>query len=94
MANPLSNETELYNKIKEIVKKGDPDVKALVDCVWSLTDHHMGNEIYAIQMNVGTYVTGTNPEVIPVEGGMRVLQNCDRIRKFFKELKDATKPKN
>lgn len=92
MANPLSNENELYEKIQKIVKKGDPDVKELLNCMWSLTDHHMGNEVYAIQLNIGTYVTGMNPEPIPVEGGTRVMQNCDKIRKFFEKLKEATKP--
>lgn len=93
MANPLSNELELYNKIENIVKKGNSDVLELIDSIWELTDHHMGNEVYAIQMNVGTYISGSEPEVISVESGKRILQNCDRIRNFFEKLKKSTKPK-
>jgi len=94
MANPLSNEKELYEKMEKIVKKGSPDVVDLINCMWQLTDHHMGNEVYAIQMNVGTFVSCMDPEPIPVDSAKRVLQNCDRIRKYFEKLKEATKPKN
>lgn len=93
MANPLSNESEIYDKIRKIVKKGDPNVKELLDHMWDLTDHHMGNEVYAIQLNVGSYVEGDDPEDIPAESGLRVMQNCDRIRKFFDKLKAATRLK-
>jgi len=93
MANPLSNEKELYEKMEKIVKKGNSDVVELVNCMWQLVDHHMGNEVYAIQMNVGTFVIGDDPEDIPADSGKRVLQNCDKIRKFFERLKMSTKPK-
>ena len=34
MANPLSNEKELYENIEKIVKKGNSEVLELIDCIW------------------------------------------------------------
>ena len=84
MANPLSNESAVYEKIK----KENIRVHSLV---WELIDHYIGNDLHAMQFIVGSYVVGETPEAIPPEDGKKVLARCDEIRKFLKKLKEATK---
>ena len=84
MANPLSNEAEIYEKIKNENIKVHP-------LVWELIDHYIGNDIHIIQLIVGSNVVGDNPEPIAVEHGKKILNHCDEARKFLKRLKDATK---
>ena len=84
MANPLSNEAEIYAKIKD----GNVNVHPLV---WELIEHHIGNDIQALQFIAGSYVFGEKPEDIPAEDGKKILAHCDEVRKFLKKLKEATK---
>lgn len=86
MANPLSDEAEIYDRIKKKKIKIDSDI-------WQLIDHYVGNDVYAIQMNAGSHVMGDNPDPIPAEDGKKILQSCERIRSFFVKLKEATRHK-
>ncbi len=86
MANPLSNEKELYEKIEK-EKLSIPAV------IWELLEHHLGNDLYAITLIAGTYVTGEDKEPIPVEDGQKILKRCDTIRAFLKKLNAAVRPK-
>lgn len=90
MANPLSNEKEIYDNIKKVVAKGGPEVRGLIDNMWELMKHHIGNDIYAMQMIVGSRIVGGDPEPISVEEGEKLLRHCDGIGKFLSKLKDAT----
>ncbi len=84
MANPLSNEAQIYEKIKNEGLKVHP-------LVWELLDHYIGNDIYAIQIIVGSYVIGDNPEPIPSKDGQKIINRCEEVRKFLIKLKEATK---
>lgn len=84
MANPLTNEAELYERVKKENIKVHP-------LVWELIDHNIGNDIQIIQFIVGNYVVGDNPESIPPDHGKKILDHCDEVRKFLRKLKEATK---
>jgi len=91
-ANPLSNETAIYDRLKKNLKKvKDPALKEILDDCWELIDHHIGNSVYKMQLNLGSHVTGDKPEDVPFEHGKRLLVNCDDIRTFLIKLKDVTK---
>ena len=84
MANPLPNETEIYEKIeKEHIK--------VHHLVWELMDHYIGNDMHIIQLIAGNYVFGSSPEAIPPEYGKKILNQCDELRKFLVKLKNATR---
>lgn len=84
MANPLSDEAEIYERIKKENIKVHP-------LVWQLIDHYIGNDLHIIQFIVGSHVTGDNPESIPWEHGKKIQHQCDEVKKFLRKLKDATK---
>lgn len=84
MANPLSDEAQIYEKIKKENIKVDP-------LVWQLIDHYIGNDVQAMQFIAGSYVVGENPESIPPADGRKLLARCDEIRKFLRKLKEATR---
>ncbi len=84
MAKPLSHEAEIYTRITNEKIKVHP-------LVWELIDHYIGNDIQAMQFIAGSYVTGDSPEPIPPDGGKKILDHCDDIRKFLRKLKDATR---
>ena len=84
MANPLLNEAQIYQRIKNERIKIHP-------LVWELIDHHIGNDIQAMQFITGNYVASSNPEDIPSEDGKKILARCEEVRKFLKKLKEATK---
>ena len=84
MANPFSNEAAIYEKIKSENIKIDPSI-------WELIEHYIGNDVYAMQLIVGSYIVGDDPEDIPAEDGKKLIQHCEGIRKFLEKLKKATK---
>lgn len=86
MANPLSNEKELYERIEK-------DKLSIPSAVWQLMEHHLGNEVYAISLIAGTHVTGEDKEPIPVNEGEKIVKHCEEIRQFLKKLREATKAK-
>lgn len=84
MANPLSDEAQIYEKIKKENIRVHP-------LVWQLIDHYIGNDVQAMQFIAGSYVVGDSPEVIPPGDGKKLLARCDEIRKFLRKLKEATR---
>ena len=86
MANPLSNEKELYERIE----KGKLTIPLVI---WELIDHHLGNDIYAISLIAGLHVTGEDKESIPVEDGQKIIKHCEEIKQFLKKLSETTQPK-
>ena len=84
MANPLVHEAKIYEKIKKENIKVHP-------LVWELIDHYIGNDVHIIQFVVGSYALGDDPEAIPPEGGKKILNQCNELRKFLIKLKEATK---
>lgn len=86
MANPLSNEKEIYEKIEK-------ENLIIPSPIWELISHHIGNDVYAISLITGTYVSGKEKEPIPVEHGEKILKHCSEIKTFLDKLEKATKPK-
>lgn len=87
MANPLSDEAQIFEKIK----KENIKVPLLV---WQLIDHYIGNDVHAMQFIVGSHIVGDDPEPIPVEHGKKILHHCNEVRKFLIKLKEATREVN
>lgn len=85
MANPLSNEKEIY----ETIEKEKLSVPAVI---WELLDHHIGNDVYAISLIAGLHVTG-DKEPIPVEDGEKIIKHCEEIRVFLKKLREVARTK-
>jgi hypothetical protein len=83
MAKPLSNEKEIYEKIKREKIQIHP-------VIWELINHYIGNDVVAIQFIAGSYVVGDKPQAIPVKDAKRLMEHCDGIREFLKKLKSAT----
>jgi len=86
MANPLSNEKELYEKIEK-------EKLIIPSAVWQLLEHHIGNDVYAISLIAGTYVTGQDKEPIPVPDGEKIIKHCEGIRQLLKKLGAAARPR-
>ncbi len=86
MANPLPNEKELFDKI--INEKIVVD-----DVVWELLNHHIGNDLYAISMAVGSHITGEDKEPVPVGDAEKILEHVYALDRFVDKLREATKRK-
>lgn len=84
MANPLPNESEIYKKIEKNNLKIPRDI-------WELIEHHIGNDIHAINFIVGSYITGDSPEAIPPKDSQKILYRCDEIKKFLIKLREAAR---
>ena len=84
MANPLPNEKEIYEKIQKNNLK-------IASEIWELISHHIGNDISAIQLIIGSHVFGDGAQGVPIEHGKRALGHCDQIKKFLDKLKKETK---
>lgn len=82
MANPLTNEREIYEKIK----KENITVHPLV---WELIDHHINNEVYMINLIIGSTVL--DGEALSEENARKVLKHTEGIRGFLKKLSEATR---
>jgi hypothetical protein len=83
MCNPLPNEKALYEKIE----KEKLTVPAVV---WELLDHHLGNDLYVINLVVGSHLSGGIREPIPAEEGEKILARCEEIQRFLRKLKELT----
>jgi hypothetical protein len=83
MANPLSNEKELYERIQK-------EKLSIPSIIWELLEHHLGNDVYAISLIAGVYVTGQEKEPIPIEDGEKIIKHCSEIRQFLKKIRAAT----
>lgn len=86
MANPLSDEREIYEEIEK-------EKLTIHPLVWNLLCHHIGNDVHAISLIAGSHVFGQNKEPIPPEDGEKILGHCEEIRVFLKKIGEATRPK-
>lgn len=84
MANPLSNEQEIYERIK----KENITVHPLI---WELINHHIGNDLYMINLIIGSTVLGG--ESLSEENAKKVIKHSRQIQNFLDKLAEATKPK-
>jgi len=83
MANPLPNEQEIYEKIK----KENITIHPLV---WQLIEHHINNDLYMINLIIGSTVLGG--EVLSEENARKVIKHSNEIKDFLERLWKATKP--
>jgi len=84
MANPLPNEAEVYEKIKQENITVHP-------LIWELLNHHINNDLYAINLIIGSTVL--DGENMTEDNGRRVLKHTKEINDFLNKLSQATKPK-
>lgn len=85
MANPLPNEQEIYEKIK----KENITIHPLV---WQLLDHHINNDLYMINLIIGS--TTLDEEPLSKENAKKVLNHTEAIKGFLDKLEKTTKPKS
>jgi hypothetical protein len=84
MANPLPNEAEVYERIKQESITVHP-------LIWELLNHHINNDLYAINLIIGSTVL--DGENMTEDNARRVLKHTKEIKDFLNKLSDATKPK-
>ena len=79
MANPLNNEKELFEKIEK-------EKLTIPAPIWELLTHHIGNDLYAISMIAGSYVSGEDKEPIPPESGQKIINHTVELKRFLDKL--------
>jgi len=85
MANPLSNEQEIYERIK----KENITVHPLV---WELLDHHIRNDLHVINIIIGSSVLFNQSLSVP--DAKKVINHTGQIKKFLDRLKKTTSEYN
>ena len=84
MANPLSNEDELYERIE----KEKIDIHPIV---WELLTHHIGNDLSMITMGLQTSLLDPDyPKPLTKEKAQKMLDSALNIKKLVDRLKKAT----
>ena len=86
MANPLSEEKELYAKIEK-------EKLSIPRPIWELIEHHLGNDVYAITLIASSHITGDDREPIPPDEAKKIVEHCLEIKKFLDKIRSATKLK-
>lgn len=81
MANPLSNEQEIYERIK----KENITVHPLV---WELLDHHIRNDLHVINIIIGS--SAVFGQSVSVPDAKKIINHTDQIKKFLDRLKKTT----
>jgi len=84
MANPLPNEQEIFEKIK----KENITIHPLI---WELINHHIGNDLYMINLIVGLTILDGEP--LTEENANKIIKHSKEIQSFLDKLAQATKPK-
>ena len=77
MANPLSNEQEIYERIK----KENITVHPLV---WELLDHHIRNDLHIINIIIGSSVLFNQSVSVP--DAKKVIDHTGQIKKFLDSI--------
>lgn len=77
MANPLPDERDIISKIKKEGLSIDPSF-------WELINHHIGNELYMINLIVGATVLRDKP--LSMDNSRKVLKHTEEIARFLKRL--------
>lgn len=84
MANPLPNEQEIYEKLKK-------DNIMLHPLIWELIEHHIGNDIYMINLIIGSTVL--DGETLSEVDAKKVIQHTKAIKDFLEKLEKAVRRK-
>ncbi|MCX5704165.1 MAG: hypothetical protein NT066_06735 [Candidatus Omnitrophica bacterium] len=84
MSNPLPNEHEIYEKIKDGSIVIHPSIL-------SLLEHHIGNDVYMINLIIGSTVL--DGETLSVENAKKILNHCHQIKDVLNKLGKLTRPK-
>lgn len=85
MANPMSNEAEIYEKIKK-------EKVTIHPLVWQLIDHHINNDLYMINLIIGS--TTADREPLSEENANKVLNHTKAIADFLDKLEAVTEIKS
>jgi len=85
MSNPLPDEQEIYEKIK----KENITIHPLV---WQLLEHHINNDLYMINLIIGSTVLDDRP--LNEESARKVISHSKAIADFLVQLEKATNPKS
>jgi len=84
MSNPLPHEQEIYERI---IKEGI----TVHPLVWQLIEHHIHNDVYMINLIVGSTVLDGEP--LNEEDAKKVINHGQAIKDFLDKLHKLTKPK-
>lgn len=84
MSNPLPNEREIYEKIRN----GNLSIHPLI---WQLLEHHIGNDVFMINLIIGSTVL--DGEALSVENARKILNHCQQIKELLDKLDKLTRPK-
>lgn len=85
MANPLTNEQEIYEKIRK-------ENITLHPLIWQLIEHHINNDVYMINLIIGSTVL--EGESLSEENAKKILSHGKAIKDFLDKLWKLTKPKS
>lgn len=84
MANPLSNEDELYERIKQEKIEIHP-------IIWELLTHHIGNDLSMITMGLQTSLLDPEyPKPLTKEKAQKMFDGALNIKGLIEKLKKAT----
>lgn len=83
MANPIANEREIYERIKK-------ENIVIHPLIWQLIDHHIGNDLYMINLILGaTVLDGEN---LSEENARKIIGHTKGIKDFLGKLSEAARP--
>ena len=82
MANPMNEEEEIYKKIREQNITIHP-------LVWELIDHHISNDLYIINIILGSTILDGQP--FSEENAKSILAHSKAIKDFLTKLGKETK---
>lgn len=77
MANPLPNEQQIY----EEVKNKNITIHPLI---WQLLEHHINNDIYMINLIIGSTVL--DGEALNEENAKKIINHTKAIKEFLEKL--------
>lgn len=83
MSNPLPNEQEIYQKIKE-------ENIVVHPLIWQLLEHHINNDLYMINLIIGSTVLDDEP--MTKDYANKIINHTQAITDFLTTLKKTTKP--
>ena len=85
MANPLPNEHEIYEKIT----KQNIGIHPLI---WQLIEHHIGNNLYIINLIIGSTVLDGQP--LSKENAEKIINHTGATKDFLSKISKFIKPKS
>lgn len=83
MSNPLPNEREIYEKIRNQKLSIHP-------LIWQLLEHHIGNDVFMINLIIGSTVL--DGEALSVENAKKILNHCEQIKDLLNKLGKLSRP--